>query len=353
MEKIRVGLGERAYDILIGSGVRNLAAAPDGVRRMVVTDSNVAALCGGWLDTLGASERFVFPAGEESKKIDTVVEICRRAAALNFDRSSRFLAVGGGVTGDMAGFAAAIFMRGIAFEQIPTTLLAMVDSSVGGKTGVDIPEGKNLIGAFHQPRRVLIDPDFLRTLPEKEIRCGLAEIVKTAVLFDEKLFAELERDPVALLTPGADPGRYAAIIRRCCELKAEVVARDEREAGIRALLNYGHTFGHAVELLSGFSISHGEAVAIGMTAAAEVAVRRGRWSRADAERQKALLAALGLPCAVPQTFDNERIVKAMEHDKKNLAGKITLVLPRRIGEAEVMRGVPVPEIVAALEAVHA
>ena len=353
MEKIRVGLGERAYDILIGSGVRNLAAAPDGVRRMVVTDSNVAALYGGWLDTLGASERFVFPAGEESKKIDTVVEICRRAAGLNFDRSCRFLAVGGGVTGDMAGFAAAIFMRGIAFEQIPTTLLAMVDSSVGGKTGVDIPEGKNLIGAFHQPRRVLIDPDFLRTLPEKEIRCGLAEIVKTAVLFDEKLFAELERDPVALLTPGADPGRYAAIIRRCCELKSEVVARDEREAGIRALLNYGHTFGHAVELLSGFSISHGEAVAIGMTAAAEVAVRRGRWSRADAERQKALLAALGLPCAVPQTFDNERIVKAMEHDKKNLAGKITLVLPRRIGEAEVMRGVPVPEIVAALEAVHA
>lgn len=257
------------------------------------------------------------------------------------------------MTGDMAGFAAAIFMRGIAFEQIPTTLLAMVDSSVGGKTGVDIPEGKNLIGAFHQPRRVLIDPDFLRTLPQKEIRCGLAEIVKTAVLFDEKLFAELERDPVSLLNPGADMSRYAAIIRRCCELKAEVVARDEREAGIRALLNYGHTFGHAVELLSGFSISHGEAVAIGMTAAAEVAVRRGRWNRADAERQKALLAALGLPCAVPQEFDNERIIKAMEHDKKNLAGKITLVLPRRFGEAEVMRGVPMPEIVAALEAVHA
>ena len=353
MEKIRVGLGERAYEILIGSGVRNLAAAPDGVRRMVVTDSNVAAFCGEWLNTLAVADRFVFPAGEASKKIDTVVDICRRAAALNFDRSSCFLAVGGGVTGDMAGFAAAIFMRGIAFEQIPTTLLAMVDSSVGGKTGVDIPEGKNLIGAFHQPRRVLIDPDFLRTLPQKEIRCGLAEIVKTAVLFDEKLFAELERDPVSLLNPGADMSRYAAIIRRCCELKAEVVARDEREAGIRALLNYGHTFGHAVELLSGFSISHGEAVAIGMTAAAEVAVRRGRWNRADAERQKALLAALGLPCAVPQEFDNERIIKAMEHDKKNLAGKITLVLPRRFGEAEVMRGVPVPEIVAALEAVHA
>ncbi len=353
MEKIRVGLGERAYDILIGSGVRNLAAAPDGVRRMIVTDSNVDSLYREWMDTLGGAERFVFPAGEGSKNIESVMGMCRRAAELNFDRHCRFIAVGGGVTGDMTGFAAAIYMRGIAFEQIPTTLLAMVDSSVGGKTAVDIPEGKNLIGAFHQPQRVLIDPDFLATLPAKEIRCGLAEIVKTAVLFDEKLFAELERDPAGLLKPAENPERYVSIIRRCCELKADVVARDERESGIRALLNYGHTFGHAVELLSDFSISHGEGVAIGMAAAAEAAVRRGCWKRKEADRQNALLAALGLPCAIPGGFRNEEIVKAMIRDKKNVEGKITLILPRRIGEAQIMRGVAVPEIVAALEALHA
>ena len=352
MEKIRVGLGARAYDILIGAGARSLARSSDGIRRMAVTDSNVAALYGAWLKTIGAEEEYIFPAGESSKTVGTVTAICRRAAERRFDRRSRFVAVGGGVTGDMTGFAAAIFLRGIGFEQIPTTLLAMVDSAVGGKTGVDLPEGKNLIGAFHQPHRVLIDTDFLNTLPVKELRCGLAEIVKTAVLFDAELFAELERSPEELLRP-SENGRYAAIIRRCCELKSMIVERDERESGVRALLNYGHSFGHAVELLSGFAVSHGEGVAIGMCAAAETAVRRGLLPRAAAARQKALLTALGLPTALPETFRTDDILEAMTRDKKNYGGEITLILPSSIGAAEIVRGVPTAEIAAALEAVYA
>ena len=257
MERIQVGLGDRAYEIVIGPGARALAADLTGRRNFLVTDSRVAELWGSWAaKEIPQAGSFVFPAGERHKTPETVVSICRRAAELRFDRKARFVALGGGVVGDMTGFAAAIYMRGAGFVQIPTTLLAMVDSSVGGKTGVDIPEGKNLIGAFHQPEQVLIDPDFLATLPPGELRCGLAEILKTGVIFDEALFAELERD-LDSLTVAPDYARFVPLIRRSCELKAQVVAADEREAGIRALLNYGHTFGHAVELLSDFSIITG------------------------------------------------------------------------------------------------
>ena len=256
------------------------------------------------------------------------------------------------VVGDMTGFAAAIYMRGVGFVQIPTTLLAMVDSSVGGKTGVDIPEGKNLIGAFHQPERVLIDPDFLTTLPLGEIRCGLAEILKTGVLFDGALFSELEREPETL-TVAPDYARFVPLIRRSCELKAQVVEADERESGIRALLNYGHTFGHAVELLSDFKIGHGEGVAIGMCCAGELAARTGHWKREEAERQKRAIAALGLPTALPAHCTVPAMLEAMRRDKKNRDGAITLVLPRKIGAAEVVRDMPDSEIGAALEAVYA
>ena len=353
MERIQVGLGDRAYEIVIGPGARALAADLTGRRNFLVTDSRVAELWGSWAaKEIPQAGSFVFPAGERHKTPETVVSICRRAAELRFDRKARFVALGGGVVGDMTGFAAAIYMRGAGFVQIPTTLLAMVDSSVGGKTGVDIPEGKNLIGAFHQPELVLIDPDFLATLPPGELRCGLAEILKTGVIFDEALFAELERDPDSL-TVAPDYARFVPLIRRSCELKAQVVAADEREAGFRALLNYGHTFGHAVELLSDFSIGHGEGVAVGMCCAGELAARLGLWTREEAERQKRAIAALGLPVALPRHCTVPAMLEAMRRDKKNRDGAIALVLPRRIGAAEVNRDVADAEIGAALEAVHA
>ena len=352
-ETIRVGLGERAYDIVIGRGVRALAAELTGRRNFLVTDSRVSELWGGWArECLPQDGAFEFPAGEQSKTPDTVIAICRKAAELRFDRRARFVALGGGVVGDMTGFAAAIYMRGVGFVQIPTTLLAMVDSSVGGKTGVDIPEGKNLVGAFHQPERVLIDPDFLSTLPPAEIRCGLAEILKMGVILDEELFAELEHEPETL-ADGRMPERFVPLIRRSCELKAQVVAADEREAGIRALLNYGHTFGHAVELLSDFRIGHGEGVASGMCCAGELAQQLGRWSRAEAERQKRAIAALGLSTALPRHCSTPAMLEAMRRDKKNRDGAITLVLPNRIGEAETVRNVSDCEIASALEALHA
>ena len=334
MERIQVGLGDRAYEIVIGPGARALAADLTGRRNFLVTDSRVAELWGSWAaKEIPQAGSFVFPAGERHKTPETVVSICRRAAELRFDRKARFVALGGGVVGDMTGFAAAIYMRGAGFVQ-----------SVGGKTGVDIPEGKNLIGAFHQPEQVLIDPDFLATLPPGELRCGLAEILKTGVIFDEALFAELERDPDSL-TVAPDYARFVPLIRRSCELKAQVVAADEREAGIRALLNYGHTFGHAVELLSDFSI--------GMCCAGELAARLGLWTRKEAERQKRAIAALGLPVALPRHCTVPAMLEAMRRDKKNRDGAIALVLPRRIGAAEVNRDVADAEIGAALEAVHA
>ncbi len=350
-EVVRVGLGERAYDVVIGSGVRERAAELQG-RLFPVTDSRVEELYGEWAKAcFGKESLFVFPAGEGSKTFQTVEAICRAAARERFDRKACFVALGGGVTGDMTGFAAAIYMRGVSFLQIPTTLLAMVDSSVGGKTGVDLPEGKNLIGVFHQPKLVLIDLDFLDTLPAREIRCGLAEIIKTGVILDAELFALLEEDSASLVGR-IDPARYAKIIRRCCELKAGVVEADEREAGLRAILNYGHTFGHAVEALSGFSISHGEGVAIGMSAAAELAVARGSLTRAEAERQRRLLETVGLPVKLPREYAVPAVLEAMTRDKKNSGGRIRVVLPEGIGRAGVVTP-EVPELAAALEAINA
>ncbi len=353
MKTITVGLGERAYDIIIGRGARSLAAELTTRRNFLVTDSHVAKLWAGKIrEIMPLGGTFEFPAGELHKTADTVVAICRHAAELCFDRKARFVALGGGVVGDMTGFAAAIYMRGVGFVQIPTTLLAMVDSSVGGKTGIDIPEGKNLIGAFHQPEKVLIDPEFLTTLPVGEIRCGLAEILKTGVLFDETLFAELEREPETLTT-SPDLERFVPLIHRSCELKAQVVVADEREAGVRALLNYGHTFGHAVELLSDFKIGHGEGVAIGMCCAGKLAVRAGLWSQEENERQTRAIAALGLATKLPAHCSAPAMLEAMRRDKKSNNGAIVLVLPRRIGGAEVVRDIPDSEIAGALETMYA
>ena len=332
MNKVRVELGSRSYDIIIGSGA--LKEVKSDKRTLPVMDSNVKELHSkAVLSALNTEEFFSFPAGESSKSPETAIDICRHAAQLNFDRKCRFAAAGGGVTGDLTGFAAAIYMRGIEFIQIPTTLLAAVDSSVGGKTGADIPEGKNLIGAFHQPSAVYIDTNLLMTLPQKELGNGLAEIVKTAVILDSELFAKLEDDPAFLTSSAAFQTRYPEIITRCCELKGMIVSEDEKESGRRAILNYGHTFGHAVELLSNYTLPHGQAVAIGMAAAGVLAVMRGIWKEEDLNRQNKLLTALNLPVKVPAFYSTSDLVAAMRRDKKNQNGVIRTVLCSGIGSA--------------------
>ena len=342
-ETVTVELSDRSYPIRIGSGILNdpefLAAQVKGRRCFLVTDSNVYPLFAERtveaVLNAGAAEigSYTFPAGEESKHLGTILEICREAARTELDRKSLILALGGGVTGDMAGFSAAVYMRGIDFLQIPTTLLAMVDSSVGGKTGVDLPEGKNLVGAFHQPKAVLIDTDFLKTLPRRQYLCGVAEIVKTAAILDADFFALLEANTEQINR--MDPEFTAKMVTRCCELKASVVAKDEREGSLRAILNYGHTYGHAIESASRFTMLHGEAVAIGMRMASELAVRLGVMRREDADRQEALIQALGLPGKTK--YDPETVFGAMFKDKKVLGGSLRFIFTPEIGKAEIRK----------------
>ena len=337
IKQIQVALEDRSYNIMIQAGILQKSdeiLKPFCSNRSVllVTDSNVDPLYSGKIEN--DYSKFIFPAGEKHKTIDTITDICRKAVEAKLDRKSMILALGGGVCGDMAGFAAAVYMRGIEFIQVPTTLLAMVDSSVGGKTGVDLPEGKNLVGAFWQPKLVLIDPETLKTLPMDEVRNGSAEVVKYGMIYDWKFFQLLEDNIEAL--NNLDMDFYTDMIKRCCEIKAEVVAQDEREGGLRAILNYGHTFGHAVELLSNFEIAHGAAVSIGMAVAVELGVMTGKISKDYAERQNTLLKKLGLPICIPSNFDAEEIYGAMLHDKKTVGSKVKLILPTGDGEVSIV-----------------
>jgi len=281
------------------------------------------------------------PAGERYKTLKSLQKIYDIALERRLERSSTIVALGGGVIGDMAGFAAATWLRGINVVQVPTSLLAMVDSSVGGKTGVNHPQGKNLIGAFHQPRFVLIDPSVLKTLPPREFRAGMAEVIKYGIIWDAELFAKLED------TKRLDQMRYVdeellqIILSRSCQAKAAVVSKDEKEAGLRAILNYGHTIGHAVESLTGYKlVNHGEAVAIGMVAAGQIAVQLRMWKSADAERQDALIQKAGLPTKLPNVLDIEGILDTLQTDKKVEAGKVRFVLPTQIGAVTVTDQVP-------------
>jgi 3-dehydroquinate synthase len=354
--KLPVRLGERSYDIIIGQGILGAAAeylAPfvKGRKCLLLTDSNVGPIYAKKTSEMLAdagAEAFIFsfPAGEEHKTLETVGNICSHAVKCGLDRSSLIVALGGGVCGDIAGFASSIYMRGINFIQIPTTLLAAVDSSVGGKTGADLPEGKNLIGAFWQPKLVLMDPEALTTLPAKEIRCGLAEVVKYGIIMDAPLFAELEQNTDKLNAVNLQ--FYIEIIARCCELKAQVVAADERENGLRAILNYGHTFGHAVELVSNFAIAHGEGVSIGMNMAAELAVQAGLLSQAAAARQRELLKKFALPCSLSPGSDPEKIYAGMLKDKKKTGSRLNLVIPLDIGKVEIKSGFEPAAIINAI-----
>ena len=350
IKKIKVALEDRSYSIMIKAGIlQNVNEVLDPLcaqhSTLIVTDSNVDSLYSDKISNCNCP-KFIFPAGEKNKTIDTVTAICRKAVETGINRKSMILALGGGVCGDMAGFAAAVYMRGIGFIQIPTTLLAMVDSSVGGKTGVDLPEGKNLVGAFWQPKLVLVDPETLKTLPFEEVQNGLAEVVKYGMIYDWNFFQLLEHNLEAL--KDIDMDFYSEIIKRCCEIKAEVVAQDEHESGLRMILNYGHTFGHAVELLSNFDVAHGAAVSIGMAIAAELGVMTGKISKDYAERQNALLTNIGLPIRIPLGFDPEKIYKAMLHDKKAVGSKVKLILPTGDGTVSIVDDIDSDLIIQAI-----
>jgi len=351
VERLTVQLGSRSYPIGIGENAAEEALKRAGTRPLfAVADANVLALHGERIRALLPEGTGIFPlsGGEEAKTLETVLAICREAARRKLDRSCVFLAFGGGVTGDLTGFAAAIYLRGVDFIQVPTTLLAMVDSSVGGKTGADLPEGKNLVGAFHQPLAVGMDPAFLRTLPPAELSNGLAEAVKTAAILDESFFRQLEALGSAAFTGGIPP----ELLRRCCECKAQIVAADETEQGVRAILNYGHTVGHAVERLSRYTLPHGAAVAIGMAAAARLARNRNMLTQADAERQDALLATFRLPVRIPGEYSCEAVLNAMGNDKKARGGRPRFVLLRGLGHAEVVPDVTDDEVRKALAEVR-
>jgi 3-dehydroquinate synthase len=354
MEQLKISLGDRSYPILIGAG---LLGQPDVVLShvsardlLVVTNDRVAPL---YLDRLKATLRgkrtaaVVLPDGESYKTLETVGKVFDALAAERMNRDAAIVALGGGVVGDIAGFAAACYQRGIDCIQVPTTLLAQVDSSVGGKTGVNHPAGKNLIGAFHQPRCVIADPDTVATLPEREYRSGLAEVVKYGLIRDPAFFAWLEGHVADLLARDATALSY--VIKRSCELKAEIVGIDEREHGLRAILNLGHTFGHAIETATGYGTwLHGEAVSAGMVLASDLSRRLGWLASQDHDRTVSLLRRLELPVDAPR-IGAAKALELMGMDKKVLSGKLRLVLMKSLGEAIVTADVPLPVLNQTLE----
>ena len=344
MSEVKVNLGERSYVIRMGSGIlrglgqtlRSVAEPPEVA---VVSNPTVA---GYYAETVLTSlreagfhaELILVAAGERYKTLESVRRIYNALLAQKMDRKGIIVALGGGVIGDMAGFAAATYMRGIDFIQVPTTLLAQVDASVGGKTGVDLPQGKNLVGAFHQPRAVLIDLSTLKTLPVRELRSGLAEVAKHGIIYDQELFDMLYSNASGLLARQEDLLEH--VVRRSVEIKRDVVEKDERESGLRAILNYGHTVGHAIEVTSGYrKYRHGEASAIGMVTEALLAEREGFAEAGIAAAVARTLAALRLPVAMDASLATDSLVRAIESDKKTLGGVIRLALPPRVGACAV------------------
>ena len=352
MTVIAVGGGAFApYDVVVGRGLLAEAGARIAPfargRTVIVSDETVAALHGPALtSSLAAagvrSEMIAVPPGEGSKSFVELERLMDRLLAAGLDRRDVVVALGGGVVGDLAGLAAALYMRGVDFVQVPTTLLAQVDSSVGGKTAIDTPRGKNLVGAFHQPRLVLADIDVLATLPARQLRSGWAEVLKHGLICDAGFFDWLAGEGTVGAT--GDPAALERAVVRSVEIKSAIVGEDEKEAGRRALLNLGHTFGHAIEAELGFeeaALAHGEAVALGCVLAFQYSARLGLCQVADADRVEAVMAAAGLPTRLAQAgaFDAKALLERMAGDKKAEAGALTLVLARGIGDAFVQRGV--------------
>lgn len=342
MESIQVNLAEHAYEISIAAG--NLDQLGEkcrslqlGHKIMVVSNPTVFGLYGD--RTIAALERAKFevsycelPDGEQYKTPKSIEHIHDLALANGLERSSTLIALGGGVIGDMTGFAAATWLRGINVVQVPTTLLAMVDSSIGGKTGVNHPQGKNLIGAFHQPRLVLADPEVLATLPAREFRAGMAEVIKYGIINDRELFERLEQAP-GLKQQDVDLELLSIILARSARAKAAIVSKDEKElTGLRATLNYGHTIGHAIESVTNYTVvNHGEAVGLGMVAAGQLAVKLHLWTAAEAQRQDATIAQADLALDLPAGIDLDAMIKTLKSDKKVKAGKGVFILPTTIG----------------------
>ncbi len=357
MKTLNVALGERSYPIHVGPGVLAQAGALltpllSQPRVVILTNPVVGAL---WLAPLHASlaaagiasESIMVPDGETFKSWPTLQDVLTRLLEQKVERATTLVALGGGVVGDLAGFAAAIYQRGIPFVQMPTTLLAQVDSSVGGKTGINHALGKNMIGAFHQPRAVLIDTDCLSTLPDRQLSAGLAEVIKTAVIRDRSFFEWLEGNVARLVA--RDAGGLVHAVSESCRIKAAIVAADERETGERALLNFGHTFGHAIEAGVGYGEwLHGEAVAAGMVLAARLSERLGFVAGADVARLRNLLKDVRLPVDAPN-LGADRYLALMRHDKKVMAGWIRFVVLRGLGDASVASDVPVDTVRALLE----
>lgn len=354
MKTLEVNLGERSYPIYIGT---HLLDGPDLVRKhiasqqvMVVTNETIAPLylelVMGNLQGL-QTETVILPDGEAYKTLQSATLLFDALIERRFSRNATLIALGGGVIGDLAGFAAACYQRGIPFIQIPTTLLAQVDSSVGGKTGVNHPHGKNMIGAFYQPRCVIADTHVLNTLADRELSAGLAEIIKYGLIRDFDFFIWLEENMEALLQ--RQPEALAFAIERSCFNKAQVVADDEREAGIRAILNLGHTFGHAIETGIGYGVYlHGEAVAIGICLAADLSRRLGWLSNAGVDRIISIIERARLPVLPPKTMDSRRFLELMAIDKKNIDGKLRLILLKKIGQATLPCEVDVESLEATL-----
>ncbi len=356
-EKVRVDLDKDSYDILIGPGI--LTNVGEDLKKdfpassyFIISDSNVSDLLGedllNILKQQGLNVYLLsFPAGESSKNMDTIVSLARQMVKNGADRQSMILALGGGVTGDIAAFLASIYMRGISCIQLPTTLLAQVDSSVGGKTGVDIPEGKNLLGTFFQPKRVYCDIGTLASLPKEEFINGMAEVVKYGMIMSKDLFKLLEEryeDIVQL-----EPELICKIVKESCSIKAQVVSQDEKEGGLRRILNFGHTIGHSIEAASNYSMAHGCAVSIGMVVVSRLAIIKGMFSEEEFIRLRNLLKSLGLPTNVPNNLDTKELIDLLYHDKKTIAKRVNFVLCPEIGRCFVTDDVDIEDIEKAIE----
>jgi len=364
MNSIQVNLdrvSSSSYEVYIGHQIMDrmalLLSRHRWARRyFAVMDSNVSALHGervlAVLGNLGLQvEKLEFPGGEACKSIHTCMDLAERLMERGADRTSALIALGGGVVGDLTAFLASIYMRGIPYVQVPTTILAQVDSSIGGKTGVDLPAAKNLLGTFTQPKAVFIDLAFLETLPDREFTNGLAEIVKYGIIDDPELLEELDAGAEALRR--RDPAFLEGVISKSCRIKKGIVESDERDRGLRRILNFGHTVGHAVEAESGFAVSHGEAVAMGMCAAVLLSERLKYLSPGDRERILSVIEGLGLPVRIPASLDTEGILQGLKKDKKKEGGKIHFILLKKPGQPFVNGGIPLPLVQETIEALKA
>jgi 3-dehydroquinate synthase len=354
MKRIKVNLDKRSalfYEIIVGKDIMDRAAliimrSNWAEKYIIITDSNVFDIYGGKiLDFFRKGglnvDMLAFPAGEASKTIQTALKLSEKLLDIGADRNTGLIALGGGVVGDMTGFVASIFMRGIPYIQIPTTLLAQVDSSIGGKTGVDLPSAKNMLGTFYQPRVVFADLAFLHTLSEREFKNGLAEIIKCGMIDDPELLRIVRDNKKSLSTMDMDETDFLTqIIMKSCRVKKGIVEMDERENGLRRILNFGHTIGHAVEAESNYSVSHGEAVSIGMIGALTLSEKLGYLTADERDRLSGIIQKTGLPCRVPANLDTDSIIARLRKDKKRGGGSIHFVLLKRAGMPFVNGGVP-------------